>query len=53
MLADLVRAKDLDAAAALARGAGLTPSTTLEVMRLWKSPYTLATHAKIKRLLNM
>jgi hypothetical protein len=36
-------------AAAIARGAGLTSTGTLAVMRLWPSGYTLATHAKVRK----
>lgn len=51
MIAGCTQAKRFGDAADLARRAGLTPGATLDVMRLWKTPYPLATHARVKKLM--
>lgn len=38
--------------AALIKAAGLNAASLLSLMRLWKSKYTLATHAKLKKYLD-
>ena len=43
--------KTIPETAALVKAAGLDAGSLLSLMRLWKSKYTLATHAKIKKLL--
>ena len=46
-----IKRGDVQAAADLAKTAGLDAPMVLAVMRLWKSGYTLASHAKLRKLL--
>lgn len=43
---------DVRGAADVADRAGLTPAALLATMRLWKTKYNLATHAKIRKSIN-
>jgi hypothetical protein len=49
MVARAVGEGDVQKAARVARDAGVSPAALLSLMRLWKSKYTLATHAKVRR----
>lgn len=53
MIVTELQRNNLQGAVDLARAAGLTSAALLAIMRLWKTKYTLAMHAKIKKLLDV
>lgn len=52
MIVTQLHKNDLQGAVDIATNAGLNSAALLAIMRLWKTKYTLAMHAKIKKLLH-
>lgn len=52
MIVTQLQKNDLQGAVDIASKAGLNSAALLAIMRLWKTKYTLAMHAKIKKLLH-
>lgn len=52
MMQSRLAENDIEGAARVARSAGLDSASVLALMRLWKSKYSLAMHAKVKKLLD-
>jgi hypothetical protein len=52
MIVTSLKTQTIQDTARLVANAGLDAASLLSLMRLWKSKYTLATHAKLKKYLN-